>query len=95
MEDRKEQFEKDLQELKVDVKEILYLLTGTEYDSTQGLLHQFANEKIKSVTIIEKLEMRVVKLEKMKDKIVYAGLGLALPAGYSIADIIHTFFGHK
>lgn len=95
MDDNKEQLDKDIQELKVDVKEILYLLTGTAYDSTQGLLHQFANEKIKSTTIIEKLEMRVIKLERVKDKIIWAGLGLALPAGYSIADILHTLFGKK
>lgn len=95
MEEAKNQLHKDLEEVRTDVKAILYLLTGTEYDTTQGLLHRFENEKIKSLTTIEKMEKRIDKLEKWKDRIIWSGLGMALPAGYGIVDILHQFFGKK
>lgn len=86
------QFTKDLEELKLDVKEILWLLTGTEHDATTGLLNRFAQQKVESATKVQVLEKRVDKLEKWRDRIVWAGLGMALPAGYGIMDIIHTIF---
>lgn len=95
MEDNTTQIKADLEEVRTDVKAILYLLTGTEYDTTQGLLHRFEYEKLKSVTLLERMEKRVEKLEKWKDKVIWAGLGMALPAGYGIIDLLHVFFGKK
>jgi hypothetical protein len=95
MEDHINQLSKDLEEVMGDVKSILYILTGTEHDSTTGLLNRFAEQKIEAATKIQILEKRVDKLEKWKDRIIWAGLGMALPAGYGIVDIIHQFFGIK
>ena len=105
MEQLKSEFDtikKDVEGVMSDIKKILYILTGTEYEKGQGLLDRFSNETIKNITMIEKVDKRVEKtenrlekLEKWKDRIFWIGLGMAFPAGYGIIDIIHIFFGKK
>lgn len=73
------------------VTDILYLLTGTDLDKSQGFLHQFDEERKDK----ELLEQRVSKLEKWKDRVVWSLVGMALPAGYGIVDILHTIFKTK
>lgn len=73
------------------VTEILYLLNGTAMDPTQGFLHQFILEKKQN----DELEKRIVKLERWRDRIVWSLVGMALPAGYGIVDILHTIFKIK
>jgi len=73
------------------VTSILHLLTGTDLDRSQGFLHQFEEERKEN----ELLEQRVAKLERWKDRIVWSLVGMALPAGYGIVDILHTIFKTK
>ena len=54
-----EDLRKEVFNIKQDVEQILFILTGTEYEQGQGLLNRIANDRIQIITIYEKLEKRV------------------------------------
>ncbi len=66
------------------VDKIIGLLQGNELDPNDDGL----------VGAINDLSKRLVKLEKLKDKIFYVVVGMSLPAGYGITKLIADF-GNK
>ena len=98
---------KDLKEevynIKQDVEQILFILTGTEYEKGQGLVDRIAQDKLRDETRYdklekrlhdknEKLEARIDKLEKWKDKVVWVGIGLAFGSGIGITELFRIIF---
>lgn len=68
------------------VTSILHLLKGTDLDDEQGLLSEFRQEK----AVNKLLHGRVEKLEKLRDKIIYIMVGMSIPAGYGIFEMIKS-----
>lgn len=77
----------EIRELNRNVTSVITLLKGSEFDSDTGMIATMkAQEKE-----IELLNKRVDKLEKWRDRGIAAALGMALPSGYGIFEIIKQF----
>lgn len=74
----------DMQEMNGKVDKILHVLTGNPIDKNDGGM----------VGNMHKLEQRVTKLEKWKDRVVYMLIGASFGAGWTISDILQKFFTH-
>lgn len=72
------------------VTSILHLLNGTDLDKSQGFLHEFKREKDEN----DKLEARVSKLERLKDKAIWIMVGTSLPASYGIAKFLGSIIDY-
>jgi len=76
--------QRDLKDLKENVHAILALLRGNEIDKDdKGHLG-----------IVNDHENRISKLEKLKDKAIYILIGMSIPAGFGIANIIGWIVEH-
>ena len=78
------ELEEQVKSLDQKVTKILYLLSGTDLDPSQGFINQFVADRRER----EALELRIEKLERLKDKAIWVLAGVALPAGYGIASAI-------
>lgn len=79
---------------------ILAILTGTEYDTTIGLINRFGQfisnmEKLEKKIYEFKKEQddRILKIEKWKDKISYISIGISLAAGGGLWAAIQAVLG--
>jgi hypothetical protein len=79
-----ELIKKQVQEVNGKVSLILTLLSGNELDKDTGLIN--------TVKLMQKdydkIEERVAKLEKWKDKFFWMMIGMAMPAGYGISELL-------
>lgn len=73
----------DLQERSLShrVDKIIALLQGNELD----------DEDTGLIGTINDMMARLIKLEKLKDRISYIVIGMSLPAGYGITKLIAAF----
>lgn len=68
-----------------NVNEIKMLLQGNPFDRTDnGMIGEVAD-----------LRKRLTRLERLKDRFIYIGLGLSAGCGYAISDVVVKIFGHK
>jgi hypothetical protein len=76
-----EGLEKQVTGIDTKVTSILILLRGHDMDKDDKGMIGVQNEH----------EDRIIKLEKLKDRLVYFLFGLSIPAGWGIMDIIKRF----
>ena len=74
--------ESKLEDVYTKVSSILILMKGHHMDDTdRGMIGELKDH-----------EQRITYIEKIKDRFAYFLIGLALPAGWGIIDIIKTVF---
>lgn len=70
---------KQLNSVSTTVNEIRSVLIGNEHDKESGFLNR-----------VKDLEAAVERLEKFKDRLIYAVIGMGIPTSYGIFKIFST-----
>lgn len=79
------QMKTQLTKLDNKVDRVIEMLSGNEYDKNDnGLTGE-----------VRQLNIRVAKLEKWKDRVIYVLVGASFVAGWTIPDILQKIFLHK
>jgi chromosome segregation ATPase len=79
------QMKENMRQLNSKVDKILEALSGNDLDkSDQGTIGD-----------VRELKRRVAKLERWKDRVIYALIGVSFGAGWTISDLLQKFFYHK
>lgn len=81
--------------IREDIRTIITLLTGTKYDESQGLINRFEKETMDNETRFDKMEKRLDTIEKLRDRILYIGIGLGMSIGTSVAGFLYNIYGKK
>lgn len=79
------QVKTEMSKLNGKVDKIIDILSGNEYDRNDNGI----------VGDVRQLKMRVAKLERWKDRVVYALIGASFGAGWTLSDLLQKFFTHK
>lgn len=79
------QMQNDVRQLNGKVDKIIDILSGNEFDKNDNGV----------VGDVRQLKARVTKLERWKDRVIYALIGASFGAGWTISDLITKFFLHK
>ncbi len=83
--DNVQHLERQVAEVDTKVSSILQLLKGNDLDKDdRGMIGMQTNH-----------EERLTSLEKIKDRLVYFCLGISIPAGWGIIDIIQKIILKK
>lgn len=75
----------EITKLNQKVDKIIDILSGNEYDKNDSGL----------VGDVRQLKIRVAKLERWKDRVIYILIGASFVAGWTIPDILSKIFLHK
>lgn len=79
------QMKNEMSQLNKKVDKIIDILSGNEYDKNDNGV----------VGDVRQLKIRVAKLERWKDRVIYILIGASFVAGWTIPDILQKIFFHK
>lgn len=71
--------QQDIHELKELVQKLYTIIAGHELNKETGIVHQVRDH-----------EGRIKKLESLKDRAFWLGIGMMLPAGYGTVEAIKS-----
>jgi ElaB/YqjD/DUF883 family membrane-anchored ribosome-binding protein len=76
------QMQNEIRQVNSKVDKILDVVSGNALDKNdQGIMGDVRN-----------LKARVAKLERWKDRVIYALIGVSFGAGWTISDLLQKFF---
>jgi hypothetical protein len=75
----------EMSKLNTKVDKIIDILSGNDLDRNDSGL----------VGDVRQLKIRVAKLERWKDRVIYILIGASFVAGWTIPDILNKIFLHK
>lgn len=82
------EIQKQLEGIDRKLTTIWHLLSGNELDKSSGLIN-----KVKDIEEEQlKLERKVEKLEKLKDRVFWIFIGMGFPAGIGAWELIKNIF---
>lgn len=79
------QVKTEVSKLNGKVDKIIDMLSGSEFDKNDNGL----------VGDVRQLKVRVAKLERWKDRVIYFLIGASFFAGWTIPDLLSKLFFHK
>lgn len=77
MEHIMEEMQKDIHDLKNLVQKLYTIIAGHELDKESGVINQVKDH-----------ETRIKRIEAFRDRMVWMGIGVSIPAGLGIVEII-------
>lgn len=79
------QMKNEMSQLNKKVDKIIDILSGNDLDRNDNGV----------VGDVRQLKMRVAKLERWRDRVIYFLIGASFFAGWTIPDMLSKFFFHK
>jgi hypothetical protein len=80
-----------LKEFGRTLDDLVHCIKGNEFDDDTGLVNKVKENKLELMMVNKRLE----KLEKWKDRVVWILVGMGMPAGYGVIELIKTIIAHK
>jgi hypothetical protein len=75
----------EVSKLNSKMDRVINILSGNELDKNDNGL----------VGDVRQLKLRVAKLERWKERVIYFLIGASFAAGWTVQDLIQKFFTHK